>query len=125
MNKNTEQLVYKHLLALGVDLSGKGYVYLKNAICRVLDEPSRINSVGKSIYTPIAKENGATYAGVDRCIRYSIAQVFANSPQEVLIRYFGESTVMNEKGTISNTAFIGAVAEYIRMNELTPEGVAV
>ena len=107
--------IYKSLKLLGVPASLLGYRYLIKALELELSEPGAINRMTKYMYPEIAKACATTPSRVERAIRHAVETVFDHTDPGVLYDYFGNVSFMSGKST--NTQFIAAVAEHIRMED--------
>ena len=107
--------IYKSLKLLGVPASLKGYRYLTKALTIELERPGAIDCITKYVYPEIAKAFGTTASKVERSIRYAVEAVFDRTNPNVVYDFFGN--VESIKGKLTNTQFIAAVAEHIRMED--------
>lgn len=107
--------IYKSLKLLGVPASLKGYRYLIKALTMELENPGAIDRMTKYMYPEIAKAFDTTASGVERAIRHAVEIVFDRTDPNVTYDYFGNVESMKSK--LTNTQFIAAVAEHIRMED--------
>lgn len=107
--------IYQSLKLLGVPASLKGYRYLTKALTMELESPGAIDHMTKYLYPEIAKECETTASRVERAIRHAIETVFDRTDPGVIYDYFGNVSSMS--GKLTNTQFIAAVAEHIRMED--------
>lgn len=105
--------IYKSLKLLGVPANLKGYRYLAKALTMELENPGSTYRMTKYMYPEIARACDTTASGVERCIRHAIEVVFDHTDAAVLHDYFGNAPDMS--GKLTNTQFIAAVAEHIRV----------
>ena len=106
-----EEVVYHHLVNLGVPTEMRGYKYLKAAIMLCLENEEYIYSTIKVLYPEIANHYMTTPAAVERCIRIAIGYVCENTSRDILREYFGN--VQRDK--LNNRKFIAGLVEYIKM----------
>lgn len=110
----SEKIVYRHLLRLGVPTEMRGYKYLKTAIMLCLQNEEYIYATTKMLYPMVAKKYMTAPTSVERNIRTAVEHVCKNTSQEVLRKYFGN--VWNtQKDKLTNRKFIGGLVEYIKM----------
>ena len=65
-------VVTNYIRKIGIPAHLKGYVYLREAIMLVLDDPTRIDSITKNLYPVIAKKFGTSNEKVERAMRSAI-----------------------------------------------------
>ena len=107
--------IYQSLKLLGVPASLKGYRYLTKALTMELESPGAIGRMTKYMYPEIAKACATTSSRVERAIRHAVEVVFDRTDSGVIYDYFGN--VSSTSGKLTNTQFIAAVAEHIRMED--------
>lgn len=100
---------------MGIPMSVKGYVYLKEAISLVIKDVSFLSSVIKRLYPDIAKKYNTTSAKVERAIRYIVEHAWAQEDNLVLEQLFESST---RKTKPSNAEFIATIADKIRLESM-------
>lgn len=113
---NHKYLIYKHLLKLGVPMNLKGYKYIAEAISMVLTCPEVANRFTTVVYPTIGQRLNSTGSRVERAIRCAIEAVFSNTDMDVLYEYFG-NVISQKRGKVTNSQFIMAVVEKIRLEE--------
>ena len=106
-----EEVIYRHLVHLGVPTEMRGYKYLKAAIMLCLQNEEYIHSTTTVLYPEIANQYATTPAAVERNIRRAIEHVCRDTPRKVLKEYFGN--VQGDK--LTNRKFIAGLVEYIKM----------
>lgn len=107
----SEEVIYRHLVHLGVPTEMRGYKQLKAAVMLCLQNEEYIYSTTKMLYPEIASQYMTTSAAVERNIRHAIEHVCRNTSRDVLREYFGN--VQNDK--LNNRRFITGLVEYIKM----------
>lgn len=100
-NEDIEKRISKLIQKNGIPLHVKGYLYLKEAVSMVYDEPYVISSITKVIYPDIAKKYNTTSSCVERAIRHSI----------------DVSWDKKDGKKPKNGEFIARLAEEIRLND--------
>ena len=114
--KKTEVEVAKELrdlfIDIGVNYKSKGFRYLITACTEAIFNPSIMdNGITKQLYPDLAKFYNTTYGCVERCMRSSIGSVQISS-NPTAIEIFGKVQ------KLTNSGFISAVSDYIRINSL-------
>lgn len=99
-------------ISIGVNYRSRGFRYLITACTEVVFNPKSINNgVTKVLYPSLAKEYDTTPGCIERCIRSSIENIdLDDNPKAIEI--FGHIK------KLSNSIFIAAIADYIRINSL-------
>lgn len=100
---------------IGVPPHIKGYVYLKEAVSLVLENPDILNRITKALYPGIADNFDTTPTRVERSIRHAIELVWNKSEAHHIAKIFGYSEEHLESKP-SNSQFIAMVADSIRMD---------
>ena len=108
--------VTKTLLEIGVPTNIRGFGYLRTAVVGAYNDPCMIQGIVKNLYPFVAEKHGTTASRAERSIRHAIERAFDNISQTVYKRYFG-NTVSNIKGKPTNSEFISAIVEYLRMED--------
>lgn len=106
-----EEVIYHHLLDLGVPTEMRGYKYIKAAVMLCLQNEEYIHSTTTMLYPEIANQYATTPAAVERNIRRAIEHVCRSTSRKVLREYFGN--VQGDK--LTNRRFIAGLVEYIKM----------
>ena len=117
-----EQLIRRTLLELSVSPSRKGYSYIVEAISAVVQDPSRLNSVCKGLYTDIARNHGVNSAAVERCIRIAVTASYTDMPLHMVDKVFG-NTITPHRDMPTSKQYIAAVANYVRCILMREEGL--
>ncbi|OWZ84007.1 sporulation transcription factor Spo0A [Natranaerobius trueperi] len=99
---------------LGVPAHIKGYLYLRQAIMMVIEEPDLLSSVTKILYPKIAESFETTPSRVERAIRHAIEVAWNRNDIETIKNLFGY-TINTEKGKPTNSEFIAIVADKLRL----------
>lgn len=102
------------LRSVGVPANILGYEYLKQGISLILEDPSLINQITSGLYPRIAKASGSVSSRVERAIRHAVEVSFMNSSPDDIQKNFG-NTVRAYKGKLSNSEFMSALAEMVRL----------
>ena len=112
--ENLDQIIRSYLRDLGVAANVRGYNYLKTALDLGCKNPLVIEMITKCLYPEIAKLYKTTSSRVERAIRHAI-EISWNRGSEELIKEIWGYTISPEKEKPTNSEYIAALAEYIRM----------
>lgn len=104
------------LIAFGVMPHLQGFRYLREAICRNLNEGNATKGITKILYPDLGKAFHTTKKCVERGMRNALDTAWTNVDAQTRDAYFGELTARLTKRP-SNSRFIALVTEYIRMKE--------
>jgi two-component system response regulator (stage 0 sporulation protein A) len=103
---------------IGIPAHIKGYLYLREAICLVVQRVELLGGVTKELYPSIAKRYATTPSRVERAIRHAIEVAWNRGNVDVIHSLFGH-TINSDRGKPTNSEFIAMVADKLRM-ELRP-----
>lgn len=110
---NTETIVRKVLLELGVPEHLIGYPYLVDAVSMVVRDSSLLRNITKGLYPMVGKKNGTTPSRAERAIRHAIETGWDRCDMDTATHYFG-STISPSKGKPANSEYIARVANVVR-----------
>lgn len=99
---------------IGVPAHIKGYMYLRSAIVRVVNDAHLVNNITKELYPAVAKEHCTIASRAERAIRHAIEVAWDRADYEVLLKWFGY-TVSSLKGKPTNSEFIALIADKLRL----------
>lgn len=111
---SVEEKVTNMLHEIGVPAHIKGYNFLRQAIVLVVEKPTLINAVTKSLYPQIAEMNETTPPRVERAIRHAIEVAWNRGDIDTLTSYFG-STIKSMRGKPTNSEFIAMLSDKIHI----------
>lgn len=114
-DRNLELEVTHLLHQIGIPAHIKGYLYLREAITRVVERIELLGAVTKELYPAIAAQYDTTPSRVERAIRHAIEVAWNRGNIELVNRLFGH-TVNADRGKPTNSEFIAMVADRLRMN---------
>ena len=103
---------------IGIPAHIKGYLYLREAICLVVQRVELLGGVTKELYPSIAKRYQTTPSRVERAIRHAIEVAWNRGNVDLIHSLFGH-TINSDRGKPTNSEFIAMVADKLRM-ELRP-----
>ncbi len=111
--ETVRQYVFELLDLIDMPKNIKGRWYICQGVELCLREPSLLKSTSASLYPAIAREFDTTPQSVERLVRYVIELTFETGYLDELYRLFGDC-VDEEKGKVTNKAFIRRVTEVVR-----------
>jgi len=106
--------ITKMIHEIGVPAHIKGYMFLREAIMLVYDEPDLLGCITKVLYPQIATNNNTTPPRVERAIRHAIEVAWNRGNIDILKQYFGY-TINATKSKPTNSEFIAMVADKLRL----------
>ena len=103
-------------LTIGIPAHIKGYLFLKEAVKMVIENPDVINRITKELYPGIGRRCNTTASKVERAIRHAIEVAWSRGRIDTLNRAFGCQVAMpDDKPT--NGEFIAMIADKLAMEE--------
>ena len=121
-NKKTIDLYYsdlqlsitKLLHELGVPSHIKGYLFIREGITLIYNDPSLSSAITKELYPVIAKKFDTTASRVERAIRHAIEVSWNRANWELMEDIFGYSVDI-DKAKATNSEFIVTLADKLRL----------
>ena len=121
-NKKTIDLYYsdlqlsitKLLHELGVPSHIKGYLFIREGISLIYNDPSLSSAITKELYPIIAKKYDTTPSRVERAIRHAIEVSWNRANWELMEDIFGYSVDI-DKAKATNSEFIVTLADKLRL----------
>lgn len=99
---------------IGVPANIKGYHYLREAICLVINDISLLSAVTKELYPAIAVKFNTTSSRVERAMRHAIEVTCVRSSGQTLHNLFGHS-LSGRKSKPTNSEFIAMIADKLTL----------
>ncbi len=99
---------------IGIPAHIKGYLYIRDAICMVVNDMDMIGAITKKLYPRIALKYNTTPSRVERAIRHAIEVAWNHGKLETLNEIFGR-TIDEYKGKPTNSQFIALLADRMRL----------
>ncbi len=115
-NRSLEAEITNIIHEIGVPAHIKGYLYLREAIIRVVENIELLSAVTKELYPSIAKKFNTTSSRVERAIRHAIEVAWSRGKVDTINNLFGY-TVNNDRGKPTNSEFIAMVADKLRLEQ--------
>lgn len=116
----TETIIRRILLELGVPGHILGHDYLVTAISLAVSDLGIMKMMSKRLYPEVGAAHGTTASRAERAIRHGVELSFNRCDPDVLSKYFGW-TISPSKGKPTNGEFIARVSAVVRERM---EGVA-
>lgn len=114
---STHKEISKILHTLGVPSHIKGYLYIRDSITMMYDNPDMLGGITKEIYPEIAKKYDTTPSRVERAIRHAIEVSWTRGDYDTMEDLFGHS-VDYDKSKPTNSEFIATIADRLRMDKV-------
>ncbi len=112
--QDLETVVTKHMCEFGIPANLQGYQYIRTAIMMAVEDMSILNYITKKLYPEIAQKYSTTSSRAERSIRHAIEAAWKKGSAEVMNEVFGY-TIQSDKGKPTNSEFIAAIADRIRL----------
>ena len=109
-----EQAISGFMLELGIPAHLRGYQYLRSAVERCAEDMELVGSVTKLLYPDLAKLYKTTDQKIERAIRNAIEVSWERGNSALFEQLFGYCN-SNEYSRPTNSEYIAAVADYIRL----------
>lgn len=111
---NLQMSITKLLHELGVPSHIKGYLYIKEGINLIFNDPSLSSAITKELYPSIAKKYDTTNSRVERAIRHAIEVSWNRGNWELMEEIFGYSVDI-DRAKATNSEFIVTLADKLRL----------
>ena len=108
--QSMEEKLSSLFLTIGIPAHIKGYVFLREAIKMVVEQPDLINRITKELYPGIGKRFETTASKVERAIRHAIEVAWSRGRIETLNSAFGYE-VCSKEDKPTNGEFIALIAD--------------
>ena len=106
--------ITKLLHELGVPSHIKGYLFIREGITLIYNDPSLSSAITKELYPVIAKKFDTTPSRVERAIRHAIEVSWNRANWELMEDIFGYSVDI-DKAKATNSEFIVTLADKLRL----------
>ena len=107
---DANDVVTKHIKAVGITANIRGYHYLREAILLVHDNFDLMSQLTTGLYVSVAKKYNSTPQRVERAMRHAIETAWNKGNIEILEDFFGY-TILDTKGKPTNGEFIAMLAD--------------
>lgn len=112
------QEITKLLHSLGIPSHIKGYLYIRDSIYLMFENPKLIGGITKELYPNIANKYETTSSRVERAIRHAIEVSWNRGDYDLMEEIFGHS-VDYDKAKPTNSEFIVTLADKLRLDTST------
>lgn len=106
--------ITKLLHTLGVPTHVLGYEYSREAILIALGNKDILREMTKGLYPAVAQAFNTTPTRVERAIRHAVELAWDRGDLDTIQKFFG-FTVSSKKGKPTNSEFLSALADHIRL----------
>ena len=114
-DKDLKQAITSLLHSLGIPSHIKGYLYIRDSIDLMYNNPSMIGAITKELYPEIAEKYDTTSSRVERAIRHAIEVSWNRGDYDVMEDLFGNS-VDYDRAKPTNSEFIATLADKLRLD---------
>lgn len=109
-------MIKQTLKDLGIQQHLLGYDYLAYAIQLCMIKPDKVHNMTTVLYKEVAEHFATTPTRVERAMRNAIGITFRSGVADVHHKIFG-NTIQLGTYVPTNSHFIAAVADYLRVDE--------
>ena len=113
-NYDVETRISEIIKEIGIPAHIKGYVYIRDAIQMVMENPDLINGVTKELYPGVGEKYNTTASRVERAMRHAIEVAWSRG-NSIMINKLFSYTVNAGKGKPTNSEFIAIIADKLRL----------
>ena len=106
--------ITKLLHELGVPSHIKGYLFIREGITLIYNDPNLSGAITKELYPVIAKKYDTTASRVERAIRHAIEVSWNRANWELMEDIFGYSVDI-DKAKATNSEFMVTLADKLRL----------
>ena len=106
--------ITKMLHELGMPSHIKGYIYIREGIVMIYDNPSLVDGITKELYPEIAIRYNVTVYSVERAIRHAIEISWNRGNWAYMEELFGHSIDI-DKSKPTNSEYIVTLADRLRI----------
>lgn len=106
--------ITKLIHTLGMPAHVLGYEYTREAILLALGNKEMLRSITKELYPAIAQTFNTTPSRVERAIRHAVELAWDRGDLDTIQKFFG-FTVSSKKGKPTNSEFLSALADHLRL----------
>ncbi|MDD4187327.1 MAG: sporulation transcription factor Spo0A [Bacilli bacterium] len=116
-NKDLKQAITTLLHSLGIPSHIKGYMYIRDGVGLMYNDPSMIGAITKELYPEIAERYDTTTSRVERAIRHAIEVSWSRGDYDLMEEIFGHS-VDYDRAKPTNSEFIATLADKLRLERI-------
>ena len=116
-HNNLQISITKMLHELGMPSHIKGYLYIREGISMIYNNPDIIGGITKELYPDLAEKFDTTVSRVERAIRHAIEVSWNRGNWDLMEEVFGHSVDI-DKAKPTNSEFIVTIADKLRLEFL-------
>ena len=105
--------VTNYIRSLSIPVHLQGYTLIRDAVLTFLNSPDETSFRTKALYMYLAQKYNLSVTSVERNIRYAKEIALTSCNDDVLTKFFGNSTYLKD-GNLSNAEFIATIVDNIR-----------
>ncbi|MBE5958778.1 MAG: sporulation transcription factor Spo0A [Lachnospiraceae bacterium] len=113
---SAESVINEYISKFGIPEKLKGYVYLNDAIVKVMMDDSMLYGVTKILYPEVAKKYRSTAVRVEKAIRHAIEVAWKKKSLDMRKEYYGYDTEKFDKRP-TNSEFIARAVRELKIAE--------
>ncbi len=113
-DKDLKQAITTLLHSLGIPSHIKGYMYIRDGVSLMYNDPSMIGAITKELYPEIAHKYDTTTSRVERAIRHAIEVSWNRGDYDLMEEIFGHS-VDYDRAKPTNSEFIATLADKLKI----------
>lgn len=113
--RDLRQAITSLLHSLGIPSHIKGYLYIRDGVDLMYNNPSMIGAITKELYPEIASKYDTTSSRVERAIRHAIEVSWSRGDYDLMENLFGHS-VDYDRAKPTNSEFIATIADKLRLD---------
>lgn len=115
VDNGLQTTITKMLHELGIPSHIKGYMYIREGITLLYEQPKYIGNITKELYPELARRYNTTTARIERAMRHAIEVGWIRSDWKMTEDLFGQS-VDFDKTKPTNSEFLVTLADKLRLD---------
>ena len=116
-NTSLQISITKLLHELGMPSHIKGYIYIREGITLLYENPKLIGGITKELYPDIASKFNTTTSRVERAIRHAIELSWNRGDIDLMEEIFGHSVDI-DRAKPTNSEFIATIADKLKLETI-------
>lgn len=116
-DRDLKQAITSLLHSLGIPSHIKGYLYIRDGVDLMYNNPSMFGAITKELYPEIAMKYETTSSRVERAIRHAIEVSWSRGDYDLMESLFGHS-VDYDRAKPTNSEFIATLADKLRIERV-------
>lgn len=115
VDSGLQTTITKMLHELGIPSHIKGYLYIREGITLLYEDPKMVGNITKKLYPELARRYETTTSRVERAMRHAIEVGWIRSDWKMTEDLFGQS-VDFDKAKPTNSEFLVTLADKLRLD---------